>query len=175
MIEEWREIKNYEGLYQVSNNGEIFSNYTKKLLNPRTNKKNGYKQTFLCKNGIKTMYYVHRIVAETFIPAKSKKEIYINHKNEIKTDNRVENLEWCTKSYNNSYNDKHQRSSKPIIQLDKNGAMIKWWRSAREVNRMLGLSYKNISAVIRGLRKTCGGFIWKYAERSGEICQKQFV
>ena len=102
-MEIWKDIKEFEGLYQVSNLGNIKSlNYrgtkTEKLLKLVPNKI-GYINVQLCKNGKPKPYYVHRLVATHFINNEENKN-EVNHINMIKTDNRVKNLEWCTKSEN---------------------------------------------------------------------------
>lgn len=106
MEEIWKDIEGYEGLYQVSNLGKVKSlNYNKtaksELLKLRKNT-NGYTRVVLYKNRKAKDYQVHRLVAEAFIPNPNNYPI-INHKDENKTNNRVDNLEWCTYLYNNTY------------------------------------------------------------------------
>lgn len=119
-MEEWKDIKGYEGLYQVSNEGRVKScereieylvkgKYKGKRVFPsvliKTWKNNGgYVIVGLHKNGKTDKYTIHRLVAEAFIPNPNEYPC-INHKNECKDDNFVENLEWCTYLYNNTYND----------------------------------------------------------------------
>ena len=95
----WKDIPGYEGKYQVSNDGKVRSlNYKRtgktKILKQNTNK-DGYKTLLLCKNGKVKAYYIHRLVAIVFIPNPHNLPS-VNHLNEVKTDNRVENVEWCT-------------------------------------------------------------------------------
>lgn len=110
--EEWRDIDGYDGVYQVSDIGRVRSKkYGRwKVLKPRKNRK-GYFQVILYRNGNKDREqpYVHRLVANAFIPNSDENKTQINHKNEDKTDNRVENLEWCTVQYNQTYNDLNLR------------------------------------------------------------------
>ena len=98
MEEIWKNIKGYNGLYQISNLGNIYSLYTNKILKPFINEK-GYLRIDLKGNGKRKIFKVHRLVAEHFInnPNNYKE---VNHINGVKTDNRVENLEWCTRSHN---------------------------------------------------------------------------
>ena len=107
---------------------------------------------------------VHRLVAETFIPNPDNLPC-VNHKDEDKTNNSVDNLEWCTYQYNNSYNDKGRRISAtksiPIYQFDLNGNLIKEWKSMKEAGKSLGIDERNISAACSGKLKTYKGFIWK--------------
>ena len=107
--EEWRDIKGYEGYYQVSNYGRVRS--LDRVIDNRIIKgklkcikysKLGYCIVSLYKNGTPKFYLIHRLVAEAFIPNINNFP-QINHKNEIKADNRVENLEWCDSSYNINY------------------------------------------------------------------------
>ena len=115
MIEEiWRPIEGYEGLYEVSNTGQVRSlnRYVKgkgksyrlqkgKMLSPIKNK-DGYLQVNLCCNGKNKMFLVHRLSAQAFLPNPDNLP-EINHKDEDKTNNIVDNLEWCDRSYNNNY------------------------------------------------------------------------
>ena len=105
-MEEWKDIKGYEGLYQISNKGRVKSlgnNKTKKekILKPR--KCNGYFSVRLCKKGEKPKPFdIHRLVAEHFLPNPDNLPV-VNHKDENKLNNNVENLEWCTFAYNTIY------------------------------------------------------------------------
>lgn len=117
MIEIWKDIPGYEGKYQVSNTGEVESlNYNgtgkTKSLKQSTDKK-GYKHVRLFKNGKGKTYKVHRLVAMLFIPNPNNLPI-INHKDENKTNNNVNNLEWCTYEYNNTYGTARKRASEKM-------------------------------------------------------------
>lgn len=106
MTEEWKPIKGFEGLYEVSNFGNILSlkwrgGSKPKLMTPIIHK-NGYCNMALSKNGVIKRCLVHRLVAEAFI-SNPYNLPQINHKDEIKTNNHVSNLEWCTQAYNNVY------------------------------------------------------------------------
>lgn len=100
MIEEWRTIIGYEGLYEVSNTGQV-RNYRGKLLRPGLNH-NGYLKCVLCKKGKTKTIYIHRLVAQAFIPNPQDLP-QVNHKDEDKTNNSVDNLEWCNSKYNVNY------------------------------------------------------------------------
>lgn len=106
MTEEWRDIKGYEGLYQVSNKGRIKSlkswgGNNERIMKPR-NQGTGYYMVGLSKNKQYKQFLIHRLVAMAFIPNSNNYD-FVNHKDENKTNNVVENLEWCTKSYNAIY------------------------------------------------------------------------
>ena len=101
MKEEWRNITNYEELYQVSNLGNV-KNIRRNKLKKLTLNKDGYYIVKLSKNNKKKVYLVHRLVAKEFIENKNNYDI-VNHKDENKTNNKVDNLEWCTIKYNNNY------------------------------------------------------------------------
>ena len=136
MIEEiWRSIECYEGLYEVSNTGQVRSldRYVKgkgksyrlqkgKMLSPIKNK-DGYLQVNLCCNGKYKIFLVHRLVTKTFIPNPDNLP-EVNHKDEDKTNNSVDNLEWCDRSYNNNYGTRKDKARDTAI---KNG----YWTGLR--------------------------------------------
>ena len=108
-MEEWKDVVGYEGLYEVSNLGNVRNKQTGKVLKPTLGKRWGYYKLNLYKDGIIKSKTIHRLVAEAWIPQVYKDKDQINHINEIKTDNRVENLEWCTVNYNNAYGTHNDR------------------------------------------------------------------
>lgn len=179
MQEIWKDIKGYEGLYQVSNYGQIKSLRTwvgrkyiqrEKILKIRLEKE-GYYKCSLRKNGKLKSFWVHRLVAQAFI-CNTNNYSCVNHIDENKTNNCVENLEWCTHSYNNNYGNHNKKISKrlrnnpqisrKINQYDINGNFIKEWESIIEVERQLKIRNSHISECCKGKCKTAGGFIWKY-------------
>ncbi len=174
MEEIWKDVVGYEGLYQVSNLGNVKSlnwgktGKSKNLwLKPHTK---GYLQVELAKNGIKHFYLVHRLVAEAFIQNPFNFPV-INHIDEDKTNNSVSNLEWCTKSYNTRYSmdlhptrkHKELRFNLPILQLTLNGEIVKTWECSRTIFLETGMSDWSISECCRGNRKTAYGYKWQYA------------
>lgn len=117
MIEEWKAIPGYEGLYEVSNKGNVRNVRRNTLL--RLSKNNdGYIQVHLYKNGIRNKFQVHRLVAQAFLPNIDNLP-QVNHKDENKTNNNVTNLEWCTAKYNTNFGTRNIRRRETAI---KNGS-----------------------------------------------------
>ena len=194
MIEEWKDIEGYEGLYQVSNLGNvrsldrtvIYSDGSECFYKGKILKQNkdigGYLRISFNKFGKKKIYFTHRLVAEAFIPNTDNKPS-IDHINTNRTDNRVENLRWCTQKENcnnpltikkMSVNNgkpslgkfsKEHNSSKPILQFDLNGNFIRKWDCAKDVERELGFNRGHISSCCKKMYgfKTANGYIWRYA------------
>lgn len=163
MNEIWKDVRGFEGLYQVSNLGNIKSSYTNKTLTP-SNNGTGYYYINLRKNKANFRYYAHRLVAQTFLDNPNNYPC-INHKDENRKNNSVDNLEWCTYEHNNNYGthrDKLSKSgSKAIVQW-KDGKKIKEWESAKVAGLALGIQNQNIAKVLKGLRNTAGGYEWTY-------------
>lgn len=170
MTELWRDVQGYEGLYEVSNLGEVRSlpraTTSGKTLTPNNSGK-GYLQVALYKNGKSKRLLVHRLVAQAFVPNPLNLSS-VNHKDENKKNNRFDNLEWCTPQYNLSYNGLHKRRGLPryraINQYTRCGAFVKRWRGAQDVEDQLGFSHSSIAAVCRGKRTSAYNYIWRYAD-----------
>ena len=177
-IEEvWKDINEFKGYYQVSNFGRIkslfryakvkngFRSVPEKILKPKIDK-DGYLHVVLQKDRKLKYLAIHRIVADTFIDNPNNLP-HVNHKNENKQDNRVENLEWCTEQYNCNYGNRNKKLSKSkykaINQYSLKGDLIKEWESGISIEKETGFNKKNISACCRGVRKTAYGYIWKFA------------
>lgn len=177
MTEEWRDIPNYEGLYQVSNLGRVKSldrivafkdgrmcKYKGRILSPGT-VRGGYQAAHLSKNTSYETKAVHRLVAEAFIP-NPKKLPEINHRDRDVTNNNVTNLEWCTRLYNANYDGAVERRVKQmrrrIQQRTMDGSVIQEYASVKEASSKTGLSSCNISRAARGMRSHVGGYKWKY-------------
>ena len=161
----WRNISEIEGFeeytdYQVSNMGKVRSLKfgKKKVLKPNVCT-NGYLQVGLWNNGKAKYFLIHRLVALAFIPNDNAiKKTEINHINEDKINNCVWNLEWCTHEDNVNYGTRTERTSKQVLCIELNQI----FPSTMEVERELGLAHNSISNCCNGIRKTCGGYHWKY-------------
>ena len=166
MDEIWKDKKDYEEHYQVSNLGRVKSiKFGKERILKQRQCMNGYYCVNLSKNGIVKSYYVHRLVAEAFIPNPNNLPL-INHKDECKTNNVVTNLEWCDRSYNNNYGTARQRmaekQSKTVLQYTLDGQFVREWLSAKQAEIEGGFNQENICMCCRGKRKYHHNFIWRY-------------
>lgn len=190
--EEWKDIQNYEGMYQVSNLGNIKSvdridskngQRKGKMLKPYT-AHNGYLKVTLCKESKTKHFAVHRLVAETFI-SNPNNYPYVNHKDEIKINNKADNLEWCTAEYNVNYGTRNERMAKSINceewskkskrkvnQYTLDGVFIKTWDSLKEAGEHYNISPTSISKACNGHYKQSNGFTWKLFKEGDLNCSK---
>lgn len=163
ITEIWKDIPGYNGLYQVSNLGRIYSNYYNRLLTPELCK--GYLRISLSKDKKAKHYLIHRLVAQAFIDNPMNLPC-VNHKNEIATDNRVDNLEWCDIIYNNNYGTRIIKAAKKksiaVLQYDLDGKFIREWKSAAEASKKLNITSGRICMVCKGIRKSANGYKWRY-------------
>lgn len=169
----WKDVAGYEGLYQVSSEGRVKSlertDSWGRTVKERILKTNvvggGYLSVVLYAGGKTRMFFVHRLVCQAFHENPDNKP-QVNHINEIKTDNRACNLEWCTCKQNINHGTAKDRSSKnrskSVGQYTLDGALVKFWASTMEVERQAGFNHGNISKVANGKLKQAYGFIWKY-------------
>ena len=174
MMEEWKDIEGYEGLYQVSNCGRVKStqywNGTYERILTNNKDKNGYLSVALFKEGKRKWFFVHRLVAQAFLENPDNLN-EVNHINENNTDNRAENLEYCSRKYNCNYGTRNQRIvektkngklSKTVYQYTLDSKFIAEYPSTQEVERQLGYSSSNIRTCCRGKQKTAYGYKWTY-------------
>lgn len=173
----WKTIDK-NGRYSVSDNGIVKRNsftitdkmgrihcYEEKILKQHSDQ-DGYKTVSLISGFDKPkLCKVHRLVAQAFIPNPDELPC-VNHINENKADNNVDNLEWCTVLYNNLYNDRAKKvgrkTSKPVYQYSLEGFFIKKWNNAQEVYRETGYLASNICSCCNGKLNTAYKYIWKY-------------
>lgn len=195
MEEIWKDIEGFEGRYQVSNLGRVRSfvvpEKAGRILKPAFDGKKNYLFVNLYKEGgSKQGINVHRLVATAFVPNPNNYP-QVNHINEIKTDNRAENLEWCTIKYNSNYGNAKQNmiksrkanpnyrqsleqgqqtrnrlgvqgAEKPVLQFTLDGEFIREWKSMTEAERQTGLSRHGIAKCCSGEFKQSKGYIWKW-------------
>ena len=179
--EVWKDIKGYEGQYQVSNKGNIYSVDRKdsqgkkcggRMLRPGCHI-DGYLQVNLYKNGIAKRKPIHRLVAEAFIP-NTNGFPQVNHRDEDKVNNNVENLEWCTSKYNNNHGTRIERTSKKIRAVNvKNGEVFTFsstvearrngYNSGAVSQACRGI-YRNSNGKLIGDGRTYKGYKWYYVE-----------
>ena len=168
--EYWKDISGYEGRYQVSNKGRVRSLQAKTKTKPYKGgvltlmtDSMGYKLVNLSRKS----YKVHRLVAAAFIENPNGLPC-INHKDEDKTNNNAENLEWCTHRYNNNYGTRNARISqnegRGIIQYNLDGIEIKRWRSSADAARHYGVSRSSIYGCCSKRQHTSCGYVWRFAD-----------
>ena len=180
----WKPVVGFEGYYEVSNRGRVRSldrtvvmkdgkkRFTRgKMLKPVVyNGKRHYHGVVLSKEGYHKRHSIHRLVAQAFIPNQDNLP-EINHKDEDKTNNCVENLEWCDRKYNNAYGTAKIRAAvtqgKPVLQL-KDGRIINAWPTEGLAAQFTGATQGGISGCCRGEYQTSGGYGWMWAPWTGQ-------
>ena len=151
----WKDIKNYEGLYTINENGEIKN--SKGELRKINYAKNGYCIIDLYKHNIRKTYFVHRLVAEAFIPNPNNYKL-INHIDGDKNNNNIKNLEWCTYSYNNKHaidnklrrNTYEYNSLLSIEEVREIPKLVEWGLSKSEIARTLKVPLGTIKSIFKG-------------------------
>lgn len=182
-MEKWKDVIGYEGLYQISNHGRVkhltqihknrFGECTKQEHIVGYKGSNGYMYVVLHKNNKPHTVTIHSLVAKAFIPNPNGYDC-INHKDETRDNNIVENLEWCDKSYNNNYGtikerrsiimNAHPSTSKKVVCTQKDGKEV-FYPSARFAAKQLGINPSNIINCCNGKQKTCKGMKFSYIEQ----------
>jgi len=175
----WKDIKDYEGIYQVSNLGRVKSiarkvkysrgnhsyyQYQQERLLSANQKSNGYLEYSLYKDSKRTHKYIHRLVADAFIDNPNNLPV-VNHIDEDKQNNKVDNLEWCTVSYNNTYgtridrkvkNTDYRKNSRKIIG-EKNNIRIVFY-SIVAAKKITNINRSSIESVLSGRIKSSKGW-----------------
>lgn len=181
----WKDIEGYDGRYQVSDLGRVRSQDWRvpssegrtrvikgRILKPQPDKY-GYMRVNLYADTHMKAHQVHRLVASAFIPNPCHHE-QVNHRNEQKTDNRADNLEWCDVKYNITYGNRSRKVSetringamlgKAVEQLTTDGQHVSTYRSINEASRATGADNSVIIRCCKGKTETAGGYRWRYAE-----------
>lgn len=165
MKEIWKPIKDFEGHYQVSNFGRVKSIKFGKEIILKQNIRRGYYYVGLSKNGKVKYFQVHRLVAEAFLPNTDNLP-QVNHKDENKLNNNVDNLEFCDNKYNSNFGTRNERiskrHSKPVLQYTLDSQFVREWESATQAEREGGFVSGSIAACCRGKLKKHHNFIFKY-------------
>lgn len=180
MSEVWKPVVGYEGYYEVSSLGRIRSvKRTVKGIDGKNYRLNsaikrqfdngkGYYYVSLCVNGVQKPMVVHRLVAKAFLPNPDNLP-EVNHKDENPLNNRADNLEWCTRQYNQRYGTHDERVAraawKPVVGIDNDGNEF-YFASVKEAAKAIGKTICQISSCCNGKRKTSGGLRWRYAEKT---------
>lgn len=166
--ETWKDIPEYEKLYKISTKGHIYSYKHDIIVSQRKNNK-GYMRVDLHKDGKYKSYLVHRLVALTFIPNPENKP-EVNHLDENKENNCVENLEWTTYKENRNYGSRNEKISisntgrktpsmqKQIYCIELN----KTFNSLKEASKELNINCGNLSSALHGRYNSAGGYLWKF-------------
>ena len=179
----WRDIVGFEGYYQVSNLGRVksvertvkigrgcYRAVHERILKTRKDR-DGYLHVQLWKDDKGKEYLVHRLVANAFLE-NSQNLPEVNHIDQDKTNNIVNNLEYCSSSYNCNYGTRNkkiaEKLSKPVIGIDKITGLIVEFPSAHEASRQIGINQSSITKCCKGKKKSCGGHIWFYADDDNE-------
>lgn len=174
MLEEvWKDAVGFEGRYQVSNYGRVkslgFYNAKRKcfrkgvILKQGINSKGYLRVNIKNCNSLRKNCQVHRLVAQAFIPNPNNMP-EVNHINGIKSDNRVENLEWVSAKQNTQHalkNGLRKSYYRPVCKI-KNGIVIEEYESIMEASKKNNVKRSGISRVLAGRRKTTGGYEWRY-------------
>ncbi|HJJ05193.1 MAG TPA: HNH endonuclease [Clostridiaceae bacterium] len=153
-------LNGYEGIYQISNLGNVKNIKYNRRLNP-TLGKGGYLTVLLSRNNKHKRFYIHRLVAENFI----EKNIVVNHKNFNKLDNRVENLEWCSQGYNVRYSYEKGRMPLPppskTKRIKRNDGKV--YKSIEEAGKDMKIHPSTICNQLKNRTKTAGGYTFMYS------------
>lgn len=163
-----KDIPGYEGKYAITSCGKVWSYYINNFLSQHIDRK-GYQRVMLHLNGKQKLWSVHRLVAITYIPNPNNFP-EVNHKDENKLNNSINNLEWCDRKYNLNYGTARERSAerqKKTSPFNKRVLCVETgiiYFSAQEAKRQTGINNTSISKVCNGKRNVAGGYHWKYID-----------
>lgn len=158
--------------YIFYSDGRIYSKYIKKFLTPIKKTTGYYGVNLYGPSGQRKMYFIHRLIAKIFIPNPNGYPD-VNHKDEDKSNNAANNLEWCTESYNEKYGTKKDREMtskerngsynrrKKVSQYDLNNKFIKSYESITQAAKEVGTNAGNISGTVHGKQQTAAGYYWR--------------
>jgi hypothetical protein len=157
-----KKINGYEE-YFIDEYGNVYSQKSRKYINQQKGK-DGYYYVQLCKNGIRKRIAVHRLVAMTFIENPESLTM-VNHKDENRENNDVNNLEWCTEKYNTNYGNARikqaRKVSKAVVCIETGEVFA----SQKEAGQIKAICYAHICDCCKGKKQTCGGYHWRYATK----------
>lgn len=173
----WKDVIGYEGLYQISNYGRVYSVPRKNrgrsfgggFVIPRLWNNRPYYQVYLSKKGIPKRWAIHRLVALHFIPNPNGYPV-VNHIDENPSNNRADNLEWCTQKYNCNYGTRVERikanmpQNKEVYQMTMDSQIIATYPTIQDAARQTGISAGHICSVCKGDREYANGYKWRYAD-----------
>ena len=181
--EVWKPVEGYEGLYEVSNLGNVRSldRYVNHWQGGKCLKRGkllafgynagGYRLVKLCDNGRERTHKVHRLVAQAFIPNPENLP-WVNHKDENPANNTSVNLEWCTPKYNANYgtlptrksiNSTNHKATSKAVQMIRDGEVVAIFSSLNQIERELGYGHGNISKCCNGKLPHAYGYEWRFA------------
>ena len=160
-MEIFKDIPQYQGRYQISNQGRVWSVISQRYMKLYQTPKGYLTVCLTAKNGKHKQEKVHRLVAMAFIPNPDNKPT-VNHLNEIKTDNRVENIEWATMAEQNAYGTRMNKIRKKISQYSLEDKLIATYASTVEASSITGIPTSNIINCANGKLKSAGGYRWVY-------------
>lgn len=153
-----KDIRGYENLYAITSCGKVWSYRKQKFLKPGDNG-HGYQFVILCKDGVSKRYKIHRLVAEAYIPNPEGKTD-VDHINQNKAHNYVQNLRWATRSENIRHSFKLKKiEAAPVLCVELN----KVFPTMRSAAKFAGIHRQGITNCVRGKQKTAGGYHWEYA------------